>query len=344
MPAIDAAMPATPTAPTEVRPASQTPANSGKTAETDSHASDAFIAALLAQSSVPSAAPEVPLAPAEGGPLLTGGQELPAMRPSLATNVTPRRATLVTDSLPAALPTGLPTDVAVVDDTQAEFATAFAALQEAMTSAAGGERGKQTEADAAATLTAVGPLADLTNAVGGAAARGAADAGQGLEALTGAHAARAQEASAPAQTYAAKPAALPMDQPALFAERLNQHVSFMIGDQVQSAQIAVSPADLGPVEVRVTMVGDEAKIQLSATHAATREALNDALPRLRASLAEAGINLGQAGVFAQMPERQQADPAFSGQPQGGERDFEPGNLAGMAPARNLRIGLIDAFV
>ncbi|CAN0062417.1 unnamed protein product, partial [Phaeothamnion confervicola] len=107
------------------------------------------------------------------------------------------------------------------------------------------------------------------------------------------------EAQAPATAHAAKPAPLPMDQPALFAERLNQHISFMVGDHIQTAQIAVSPADLGPVEVRVTLVGDEAKIQLTATHAATREALNEALPRLRASFAEAGISLSQAGVFAQ---------------------------------------------
>jgi flagellar hook-length control protein FliK len=266
---------------------------------------------------------------------------LPALRPSLAAaGGTRRGAAPSADNLPTA---ALSAD-AEVDGAHDDFATAFAALQDAMTGGAGGDRGAKTAADDSAPLGTGSTLADLTGVTAAGSARGDHAASQALDALTGAHAARAQEAPAPAQAYAAKPAPLPMDQPALFAERLNQHVSFMIGDQIQTAQIAVTPADLGPVEVRVTMVGDEAKIQLSATHAATREALNEALPRLRASFAEAGIALGQAGVFAQMPERQQAEPSFNGPTGGGERDFGEAPRAVTAPARMMRVGLIDAFV
>ncbi len=339
MPAIDVAMPtplAAPSASAEVRPSGQTPAASAKAGEkankNDTQASDAFIAALLAQSTLPQAKRDLPT------PLTEGGQDLPAMRPTLAIAGASCRDIISTaaDTPSAALPGGTE-----VDGAQDDFANAFAALQDAMT---GRERGAQTDGEGAASSGTTAMLSDLGSNGAAHGSHPGADtiASQVLDALTGAHAARAHEA--PAQVYAAKPAALPMDQPTLFAERLDQHISFMIGDQVQSAQIAVTPADLGPVEVRVTLVGDEAKIQLSAVHAATREALNDALPRLRASFADAGISLSQAGVFAQMPERQPADSSFSGQPAGGEREFDHAPLAAVASARSMRVGLIDAFV
>lgn len=328
--------------PTESRLVGKADPTSGKTKEIEPGASDAFIAALLAQSTLPTAVPDAAQTVAEGGPLPAAGPELPTLRPALATQAGVRRAPLAatTDSPPALLASDTPK----VEGGADEFATAFVALQDAMTG--GGERAAPLarEADGAAPLSGSGLLADLSAAMAGATSQGDSTPSQALDALTGAHAARAQETSAPAQSYVAKPAPLPVDQPALFTERLNQHISLMIGEQVQSAQIAVTPADLGPVEVRVTMVGDEAKIQLSATHAATREALNEALPRLRASFAEAGISLSQAGVFAQMPERQQPDPSQGGQARASEHDFEPAPAAARSAARNLRVGLIDAFV
>ncbi len=349
MPAIDSAMPSSPSpsnAPTESRLVGKADPSSGKTTEIAPGASDAFIAALLAQSTLPAAMPDAAQTVAEGGPLPAAGPELPTLRPALATQAGVRRAPLpaAADSPSTLLASG----TAKAEGGADEFATAFVALQDAMTGG-GGERSAPLvpEADGAAPLSGNGNglLADLSAALaGGATSRGESTPSQALDALTGAHAARAQEAPAPAQSYVAKPAPLPVNQPALFSERLNQHISFMIGDQVQSAQIAVTPADLGPVEVRVTMVGDEAKIQLSATHAATREALNEALPRLRASFAEAGISLSQAGVFAQMPERQQPEPSQGGQARAGEHDFEPAPAAARSAARNLRVGLIDAFV
>jgi len=345
MPAIDAALPAAPTptpgAAAESRPTAQNAVRPAKMANADSQASDAFIAALLAQSTAQMITPEQPAATGEAGPALVAGQELPTLRPALAATPAVRRP-----AAPVAPDTAPTVAAAVEGGAQDEFATAFVALQDAMTGGAGGERGKDSGpagvGDDALSATAL--LSDPNASTVNAPARGEAEASRALDALGGAHAARIHEAPAPAQAYAAKPAPLPMDQPALFAERLNQHISFMIGDQVQSAQIAVTPADLGPVEVRVTMVGDEAKIQLSATHAATREALNEALPRLRASFAEAGISLSQAGVFAQMPERQQADASYSAQARGQDGDFDIASAAPVAPGRSLKVGLIDAFV
>lgn len=336
MPAIDAL----PTTPVEVRPGGQVPATSENFAEADPHASDAFIAALLAQNTPQPTITEVPQAGTAALGTTTGGQELPTLRPTVAAQPGLRRAATTQSTGSTLPPTVAP--AAGTEGVEENFATAFATLQDKVTGAATSEQSPTAETDTAASVSALMLFSDGANATNGVDNPARVDTG--LDAMAAVHGARGQEPVTTSPAYAAKPAPLPIDQPALFAERLNQHISVMLGEGVQSAQIAVSPADLGPVEVRVTMVGDEAKIQMVASHATTREALQDALPRLRASFAEAGLSLAQAGVFAQMPERQSAQPALDGRPAQGETDFDQAPLASLAPARTLRIGLIDAFV
>ena len=74
MPAIDAALPAAPTptpgAAAESRPMAQNAVKPAKMANGDSQASDAFIAALLAQSTAQMITPEQPAAAGEAGTAL----------------------------------------------------------------------------------------------------------------------------------------------------------------------------------------------------------------------------------------------------------------------------------
>ena len=144
--------------------------------------------------------------------------------------------------------------------------------------------------------------------------------------------------------YTDKASPLPMRDPALFAERLNQQVAVMITQHAQQARLAVNPPELGPVEVRVTVIGDEATIQLAATHAATREALEEALPRLRAAFADSGIALGHAGVFTEMPERH-ADPRQADTGAAADAHMRQGPGADEPPPlARVQLGLVDAFV
>lgn len=147
-------------------------------------------------------------------------------------------------------------------------------------------------------------------------------------------------------TYTGRPAALPMNDPALFGERLNQQIAIMVSQNNNHARIAVSPPELGPVEVRVTVVGDEAAIQLAATSPATREALEEALPRLRAAFADSGVSLGDTGVFAELPDQR---------PQPRDGDPEPGGARAQTLSepeaedttprlRHVSLALVDAFV
>jgi len=148
-----------------------------------------------------------------------------------------------------------------------------------------------------------------------------------------------------AQTFNGKAAPLPVHEPGLFAERLNQQVAVMLGHNAQHARLAVNPPELGPVEVRVSVVGDEATIQLVATQAATREALEEALPRLRAAFADSGIALGDAGVYSEMPERQAQARDESGGDAPALSAFGENVVAEEPqPLRMVRLGLVDAFV
>ncbi|MEW5880080.1 MAG: flagellar hook-length control protein FliK [Pseudomonadota bacterium] len=81
-----------------------------------------------------------------------------------------------------------------------------------------------------------------------------------------------------------------------FGEDLANRVVFLAGQRVQSAEIALTPADLGPLSVTIEMRGHEAQLFFGAAHATTRAAIEDALPRLREMFAGSGLQLADAQV------------------------------------------------
>jgi flagellar hook-length control protein FliK len=80
-----------------------------------------------------------------------------------------------------------------------------------------------------------------------------------------------------------------------FADKL----VWMSGRQGQVAELILNPPALGSVEVRLNLSGGEAGAQFYSPHAAVRDAIEAALPRLRDMMAEAGLALGEAMVSNQ---------------------------------------------
>lgn len=127
---------------------------------------------------------------------------------------------------------------------------------------------------------------------------------------------------------------------------LAQQVTIMAKDGEHTAQLRLDPPELGPLEVRLSMARDRdgvAHAQFVSPHAAVRDALEAALPQLRAVLADNGITLGQASVgegFARSDARQ---PQRPGGNSGGDHQTgdEPG-VIGM-PRAMVRHGLVDTF-
>lgn len=90
---------------------------------------------------------------------------------------------------------------------------------------------------------------------------------------------------------------LPINQPKWGSE-FAQKVVWLTSQQNQVAEIHLNPAHLGPVEVMLTITQDQATAQFASPHLAVREAIQEALPRLREMMAENGIQLGNVMVGA----------------------------------------------
>lgn len=110
--------------------------------------------------------------------------------------------------------------------------------------------------------------------------------------------------AAHAPTLDAAPSAAPVHQAALashpqspaFAADLGTELRWMVEAGVQQAELHLNPAELGPIQVQLTLNAQTAEIHFAAVHAATRESIQQALPVLREMLAGEGLQLGQAGV------------------------------------------------
>ncbi|WP_430009325.1 flagellar hook-length control protein FliK [Methylophaga lonarensis] len=81
-----------------------------------------------------------------------------------------------------------------------------------------------------------------------------------------------------------------------WAKVMTSRVSWMAKQGVHQAELRMNPANLGPVEVRLTVQNEQASVTFLAANATTREALEQALPRLRESLSENGLQLTDAEV------------------------------------------------
>jgi flagellar hook-length control protein FliK len=103
-----------------------------------------------------------------------------------------------------------------------------------------------------------------------------------------------------------------------WAEAVGHEVRLLIDRGLQSATLRLSPEQLGPLEVRIEVADDRAQVWFGATHAETRAALTDALPRLREMLESAGLQLTDAGVHRDAPRDPQSlsavRPGRSGAP------------------------------
>jgi flagellar hook-length control protein FliK len=133
----------------------------------------------------------------------------------------------------------------------------------------------------------------------------------------------------------------PFDTPE-FAPQLSQQVVWMADKDAQIAELRINPPELGPVEVRLQLSGDEATVQFVSAHADVRNALEAAIVRLRDSLAQAGIQLGEASVGAESFREQSHSNGGRDERGARARDGDNAWNASASGARMQR-GLIDLF-
>jgi flagellar hook-length control protein FliK len=85
--------------------------------------------------------------------------------------------------------------------------------------------------------------------------------------------------------------------PAEFAQKIN----WVSTQQNQTAELHLNPPDLGPMTVVLSISDNQASAVFSSPHSAVRDAIENAMPKLRESMADNGIVLGNATVNDQPP-------------------------------------------
>jgi flagellar hook-length control protein FliK len=160
------------------------------------------------------------------------------------------------------------------------------------------------------------------NNVAGKVAEGAAQALAGLaaqpntatanpalgtvNALSGAAPHNAQSAAPPVST----PIPLPITHPE-WDQALGQRVMWLVRQDVQGAELRINPPQLGPIEMRIVMNNDQASVSFTSQHAAVREALEAAVPRLRDMFSDNGLNLGNVNVSQHSFAQQRQDNPYT---------------------------------
>lgn len=132
--------------------------------------------------------------------------------------------------------------------------------------------------------------------------------------------------------------------------QVGQKIVWMIAGKEQSATLTLNPPDMGPMQVVLSVTNDHATVAFTAAQPEVRQALEDAMPKLRDMMSESGIALGNASVSDQSRDQQQAQAGSARQGGGSGRQGGNGNggEAEAAPAaRPVRggesQGLVDTF-
>lgn len=312
-----------------------------------------------------------------------------AADPLLAAGGKRARLELPVDGAPAALPAAVKSLIAgqAVADTPAPAAEAPAAPFANMMARADGsmlddlKNAAQSGKDAVTTERAA-PQASSERAVPGKpeAALGLPDQIKGAADAAPMASLRARdvaaEPSALKDLQVSAPATAPLQQAALqVAQAVNglaagdkiparvgtpawdnqvaQKIVWMVGGEEQSASLTLNPPDLGPMQVVLSVTNDMASVTFSSNQLEVRQALEDAMPKLREMMSENGIALGNASVNDGSAEQQQAQEQSTRRGGGAQQaDNGPTNgSAAEAEARNnarpqrvgQTVGMVDTF-
>ncbi|MCL2344559.1 MAG: flagellar hook-length control protein FliK [Desulfobulbus sp.] len=142
--------------------------------------------------------------------------------------------------------------------------------------------------------------------------------------------------------------ATPLHSP-VWPQQFGDKVVWLARNEQQTAQLNINPPQLGPVQVTVTLHGDQASIVFASPHTEVRQAIESAMPQLKEMLSAAGINLGQANVGPNL-QQQPGNAPFGDANQArsaNENAILPANEKGASTAGATVVqrgrGLVDLF-
>lgn len=132
-----------------------------------------------------------------------------------------------------------------------------------------------------------------------------------------------------------------------FSATLGQQMLWMASQQVGRAELKLAPDELGPLEIRLEMNGDEVRAEFASRSAEVRGLLESQVPRLREMLAEHGFSLADAQIGQERAAYQDAARQREGfGADRGSPDEAEANADGATPAPpplRTRLGLVDDY-
>ena len=195
-------------------------------------------------------------------------------------------------------------------------------------------------ADGAATLAALTNAAALDRLhVAAASADGGGNRQDGWQGGQSAPAVDGPAGAAARGTLAAMADSVFHGQPGDMAANLAHRVQWMTQHGLQLARIAVTPRELGPIDIQLARTDGALSMSITAQHPATRDLLEASADRLRQMFAADGVDLrldvggGQRGAGEQHPGWRPTDDA-----RGTIQDDLP-----MAPPVRIHLSLLDAY-
>lgn len=102
-------------------------------------------------------------------------------------------------------------------------------------------------------------------------------------------------------------------------QSLSQHITLFTKQGQQTAELRLHPEDLGQVQITLKLDDNQAQLQMVSAHSHVRAALEAALPVLRTSLAESGIQLAQSSISSE---------SFAGQQQSSSQQQQQASRSG----------------
>ena len=130
-----------------------------------------------------------------------------------------------------------------------------------------------------------------------------------------------------------------------------QKVVWMVAGEEHSATMTLNPPDMGPMQIVLSVTNDQASVTFSSATPEVRQALEDALPKLREMMNANGVSLGEATVNDGRAEQRQAQESGQRQRNGNEhgtgngrgRDADVPPEPARPPRRGGAEGLVDTF-
>jgi len=83
----------------------------------------------------------------------------------------------------------------------------------------------------------------------------------------------------------------------------SKRIQFLVKNNMQHADLRLDPPDMGKIHVKINLSQDQASVSFVSAHGNVRDAIEQAMPRLRELLNESGIQLGNTDVASQFQQK-----------------------------------------